>query len=62
MDELITEVREGLERTKGRWPEVADKSGVSYSWISKCGAGKYDETNVGYRTLKKVADALRALQ
>lgn len=62
MDELITFVRQGLERTKGRWPEVAERSGVSYSWISKYGAGTYNETNVGYFTLKRVADALRDLQ
>lgn len=60
MDELFTYVRTGVEREKGRWPDLARDSGVSYSWITKLGAGKYDGgTNVGVRTLEKVAAALR---
>jgi len=59
MDELFTFVRQGVEREKGRWPELARASGVSYSWITKLGAGKYDGTNVGHRTLERVAEVLR---
>lgn len=59
MDELFTFVRKGVEEHKGRWRELADEAGVSYSWLSKLGAGKYDQTNVGFRTLERVAEALR---
>lgn len=57
--DLFSFVKDGLAREKGRWREIADASNVSYSWISKCGAGKYDETNVGHRTLERVAAVLR---
>ena len=60
MDELFTFVRAGIEREKGNWPELAKESGVSYSWISKFGAGKYNDTNVGHRTLSRVAEVLRS--
>lgn len=59
MDELFTFVRQGVERFKGQWPELARDAGVSYSWLSKFGAGRYDATNVGLRTLERVATAIR---
>lgn len=59
MEELFTFVREGVERWKGKWPVLAERAEVSYSWITKFGAGKYDATNVGHRTLEKVARVLR---
>lgn len=59
MDELFTFVRNGVERRKGRWPDLAKESGVSYSWITKFGAGKYDKTNVGHLTLERLAAVLR---
>lgn len=59
MDELFTFVREGIAKERGRWPALARESGVSYSWITKFGAGKYDQTNVGHRTLERVAEVLR---
>jgi hypothetical protein len=57
MDELFNFVRSGVERYKGRWPELAATSGVSYSWLTKFGLGKIP--NPGHRTLEKVAAALR---
>lgn len=59
MDELFTFVRDGVEQRKGRWPELAKASGVSYSWISKFGAGKFEKTNVGHQTLRRLAEVLR---
>jgi DNA-binding Xre family transcriptional regulator len=59
MDELFAFVRKGVEDRKGKWPELAKSAGVSYSWLSKLGAGKYDNTNVGHRSLERVAAALR---
>lgn len=59
MDELFTFVRAGVERRKGRWPDLAKEAGVSYSWITKFGAGKYDQTNIGHRTLERLAAAIR---
>ncbi len=59
MEELFTFVRDGVGKWKGKWPELAEKAGVSYSWITKFGAGKYDDTNVGHRTLEKLAGVLR---
>lgn len=59
MEDLYAFVRDGVERKRGRWPDLARESGVSYSWITKFGAGKYDQTNVGHRTLEKLATVLR---
>lgn len=59
MDELFTFVREGVRARKGRLRQLADEAGVSYSWITKLHAGKYDNTNVGHRTLERVAAVLR---
>lgn len=44
MDDLLREVREGLQARKGEWKKIADdlSPDVSYSWISKVGAGDYD--------------------
>lgn len=57
MDELFNFVRRGVESRKGRWPELAEASGVSYSWLTKFGLGKIP--NPGHRTLEKVAAVLR---
>ena len=62
MDELFTFVRDGVRARKGQLRRLADEAGVSYSWITKLHAGKYDETNVGHRTLERVAAVLRRAQ
>lgn len=61
MEELLTFVRQGVQARKGRWPELAKVSGVSYSWLTKFGSNKYEETNIGHRTLEKLAAALREM-
>jgi hypothetical protein len=43
MDDLLSEVTAALRQRIGEWPKIAeDLSGhVSYSWLSKVGAGDY---------------------
>lgn len=55
MDELFRHVKDVVEREKGHWPRLATDSGVSYSWITKFGAGKVPSPNL--RTLRKIAEA-----
>lgn len=59
MDDLYQFVQAGVQRQKGRWQALADASGVSYSWITKFGAGRVP--NAGHKTLEKVAAALKDL-
>jgi hypothetical protein len=61
VNDLLGFVRRGVTAHKGRWPELSRASDVSYSWLSKFGAGSYDETNVGLKTLERVAQGLRSL-
>ncbi len=51
-----TEVRNLLEASRGKWPEVAQKAGVSYSWLSKFFCKHID--NPGIDTLRKVRSAI----
>lgn len=46
---LDTEVRALLEARRGDWVEIAEKSAVSYSWISKFVNNRIP--NPGYATL-----------
>ena len=57
MDDLFTFVKNGVAERRGKWPELAQASGVSYSWLSKFGAGRVPNPNM--RTLNKVASVLR---
>lgn len=49
---LDSDVRQLLELRKGEWQQVAQESGVSYSWISKFMNGHID--NPGFGTLKQL--------
>lgn len=51
-------VRDLLENSRGSWPEVALKTGVSYSWLSKFANGHID--NPGIDTLRKIRDHFKA--
>lgn len=57
MDDILRFVRDGVTREKGRWPELSKVSGVSYSWITKFGSGRYKQ-HPNLRTLEKLATAL----
>lgn len=59
-EDLFSYVSRGIGAFKGRWPYLAKKSDVSYSFISKAGAGLYKDRNIGHRTLERIASALRA--
>lgn len=50
--ELLAKTREMLAKCRGRWPEVAERSGVSHPWISKFMRGKIP--NSGVKTLHAV--------
>ncbi len=50
--QLDTEVLRLLEARRGEWKQIADGSGVSYSWLSKFANGHID--NPGFATLTKL--------
>lgn len=43
----IEEIREYLDEQRGRWPQIAEQSGVSYWWITKF-MSKKSIPNPGY--------------
>lgn len=55
MDDLLTEVREGLKARRGDWKRIAADLApdVSYSWIAKVGSGEYG-SEPSYRRLQLV--------
>lgn len=52
-ESLLVQLRE----RKGQWPSVAERTGVSYSWITKFAQGRIP--NPGVATLRKLAAGLR---
>ena len=54
---LDIEVRDLLMARKGDWQSVAERSGVSYSWLSKFVNGHI--SNPGYRKLIRLQEHLR---
>lgn len=58
--DLDAEVKRLLEAKPHDWAAIAEKSGVSHSWIHKF--VKYGIDNPGYRTLVKIRDAVNALE
>ncbi|OZI57644.1 hypothetical protein CAL20_09720 [Bordetella genomosp. 4] len=57
---LTEQIRASLVARRGLWREVADKSGVSYSWISKFMNGHIP--NPGMRTLTRLKDGIRGVR
>lgn len=55
----VTAARERLNELKGRWPEIADASGVSYSWLQKF--ARAEITNPTIDTLQAVVNACSAV-
>lgn len=51
-----TAIKGQLELRRGEWLEIANKAGVSHSWISKFMNGHIP--NPGYATLRKLSEAL----
>lgn len=49
-------IRAQLEQRRGEWPEIAKRSGVSHSWLSKF--TNHRIPNPGLRTLEKLAAVL----
>jgi transcriptional regulator with XRE-family HTH domain len=45
-----------LKERRGAWKQVAEASGVSYSWLSKFANGHIE--NPGYATLSRLFDYL----
>lgn len=59
-NDLLQEVQQSLNARKGEWKKIAkDVPGVSYSWISQVGRGKYGSEPT-YSRLKAVDEYLRA--
>ncbi|MBU0807184.1 MAG: helix-turn-helix domain-containing protein [Gammaproteobacteria bacterium] len=55
-----TAIKGQLELRRGEWLEIANKAGVSHSWISKFVNGHIP--NPGYATLLKLSAALGPLR
>lgn len=55
-----TAIKGQLELRRGEWQEIANKAGVSHSWISKFVNGHIP--NPGYATLLKLSEALGPLR
>jgi len=53
---IDTSIRLRLIERRGQLRELADQSGVSYSWLSKFANGHIK--NPGLRTLERIHDAL----
>lgn len=53
---LDMELRAQLAERKGEWPAIAERAGVSYSWLCKFAVGRID--NPGYDSLKRLNGAL----
>ena len=51
-----TSIKAQLVLRRGEWLEIANKAGVSHSWISKFVNGHIP--NPGYATLLKLSEAL----
>lgn len=59
-NDLLHEVQQSLNARKGEWTQIAQNvPGVSYSWISQVGRGKYGSEPT-YSRLRAVAEYLRA--
>lgn len=60
MDELDLDaaIKAGLESARGEWQQIAEQSGVSYSWLSKFVNGHIE--NPGIETLRKIRRCLEA--
>jgi predicted transcriptional regulator len=54
LDYVLTE----LQNKRGKWPELATKADVSYSWLTKLAQGKIP--NPGLVTVDRLAKALRS--
>lgn len=60
MEQPIFEyVLAGLERTKGRWPAVAEASGVPYKTLTKIAQREIIDPGVSH--VQKLADYFRAM-
>jgi len=53
---IDTTIRNRLNARRGNWRELANQSGVSYSWLSKFARGCI--ANPGLRTLERLEDVL----
>jgi len=54
--DLDSRLKSALEQRRGEWPDIANGSNVSYSWLSKFVNGHIP--NPGYTTLKGLHEYL----
>lgn len=58
MEQIDTDaLKTRLIQRKGRWREISDRSGMSYSWLSKFAGDRIP--NPGVRSLRKLESALK---
>jgi transcriptional regulator with XRE-family HTH domain len=57
MESMHETVLKGLEATKGNWPEVARRAGVSYRTLKKIATGEISSPRVN--NLEKLASYFR---
>jgi transcriptional regulator with XRE-family HTH domain len=56
----IEDLRTRLVQLSGRYPEISERSGVSYSWLSKFARGERG-TRASFGTISKLQAALDGL-
>lgn len=59
--DLLSEVILKLQSRKGDWKKIAADAGVSYSWLSQLGRGKY-RSAPAYVRLQRIASCLNQQQ
>jgi transcriptional regulator with XRE-family HTH domain len=53
---LLDSVLAGLQAHKGRWPDLAERAGVDYSWLTKLAQGRINDP--GIQKIQRLADAM----
>lgn len=61
MSDLIASTRVRLRRFKGRFPEICQRSGLGYSWVSKFSSGERG-ANPSFDHITRLQKALDALE
>ena len=58
MENLISDLQAALYARKGEWPKIAEKTGLSYSWVCKLAQGTLQNpTFRRLQTLKSYLDS-----
>lgn len=57
---LLASVIQSLHTHKGRWPEIAERAGVSYSWVCKIATNQIPDPRV--KGVERIAKTLKEMK